>query len=58
MIKPAIDIVSVTKVYPHRTDPVTALNDISFVLQSLNVEAFETIYLQKCSDQQPGQNLL
>jgi spermidine/putrescine transport system ATP-binding protein len=26
----AIDIVSVTKVYPHRTDPVLALDDISF----------------------------
>ncbi|MGB2166098.1 MAG: ABC transporter ATP-binding protein [Candidatus Puniceispirillales bacterium] len=33
MIKPAIDIVSVTKVYPHRTDPVTALNDISFAIE-------------------------
>ncbi|MBL6602981.1 MAG: ATP-binding cassette domain-containing protein, partial [Alphaproteobacteria bacterium] len=26
----AIDIVSVTKVYPHRTDPVVALDNISF----------------------------
>jgi spermidine/putrescine transport system ATP-binding protein len=32
-IDPAIDIVSVTKIYPHRTHPVTALNDISFAIE-------------------------
>ena len=30
---PAIDILSVTKIYPHRTHPVTALNDISFAIK-------------------------
>ncbi|MBL6782799.1 MAG: ABC transporter ATP-binding protein [Alphaproteobacteria bacterium] len=29
----AIDILSVTKIYPHRTHPVTALNDISFAIE-------------------------
>jgi len=32
-IDPAIDILSVTKIYPHRTHPVTALNDISFAIK-------------------------
>lgn len=31
--KHAIDILSVTKIYPHRTHPVTALNDISFAIE-------------------------